>query len=141
MPNTSLSPSDAARIAQRYPKPRVPTWVYGTVAGIVAVCLAGYWVVVSWQNTAAIQFEGQLSSYRVDSPNSVSGLARVARHVTDVPGVCTVFVEAPDYERVGEIEIAVPPRAEGEDQVVEIPVEVRTVRPGLHMDIEKCRAA
>ncbi len=72
----------------------------------------------------------------------MSGLARVARHATGTTGVCTVFVEAYDYERVGELDIAVPARADGgEPSVAEIPVTVRTVRPGLHMDIEKCRAA
>lgn len=132
---TSHLPSpDRARIDARYPRKRLGDYAAGglmlvtLVVIVVIVAIAG--VIKSNPPVVAM-----VRAFETQVDKTTAELV-VQRRDPAQPATCFVYVQAENYERVGEVDLEVPA---GTEKLTVVEVEVRTVREGTAVSVENCR--
>ncbi|MFV0451750.1 MAG: DUF4307 domain-containing protein [Propioniciclava sp.] len=130
------SPSDAERIAQRYPRSRAPGWLW--LVGVAIVLAIG----VPWLLWAALQganpaISAKLVTFTVTSDTTVDVLITVQRPDPSVPGVCTLRAQAVGTDTVGQLDVVVEP---GPDELTDHEVTIRTFKPATSASVIGCHA-
>lgn len=109
------------------------------VALIGLVALAGLgWLI--WAATVHSQpaVTGHVSGYRVISATETEVTLTVDRPDPSMAASCLVYVQATNFERVGEIEVEVP---SSQHELVDITVKIKTLREGTSASVDSCRQA
>ncbi len=135
-PVPQLDDAEAAeRIRNRYPRSRLPRPVVVALVGVLALAGLG-WLI--WTATVHSQpaVSGQLAGFRVVSNAATEVTLTVERPDPSVAARCLVIAQAIDFERVGEVEVAVPPSAH---QLVDLPVTIKTLRRAISASVDSCR--
>ena len=125
----------AARLARRYPPPRVPRRV---VVGLVA---AGTTLGLAWLIWAALAHatpavSAQVSAFDVVSDTTIAVTVTVQRDDPSVPAICRVIAQAPDFQPVAEQEVVVPA---SRVSLADIDLELTTLRRATSASVSGCR--
>lgn len=123
---------DERRIAERYPVRRRP-WLVPLLVVALGGLLA-YWLWIS-AGHANPRLQGTVTGFQVVSDNETRVKVMVDRQRPEVSGQCLVFVQAPDFERVGELVV---PIAAADRVTDERWVSVRTFRRGTSASVDRC---
>ncbi|WP_152360270.1 DUF4307 domain-containing protein [Microlunatus speluncae] len=135
-PVPQLDDAEAAeRIRNRYPRSRIPRPLVIALVGIVALAGLGWLIWVATINSQPA-VSGQLAGFRVVSDAATEVTLTVDRPDPSVAAQCLVIAQAIDYERVGEIEVVVPP---SQHQLVDLPVTIKTLRRAISASVDSCR--
>lgn len=124
--------ADERRIAERYPVRRRP-WL----VPLLVVCLGGllaYWLWLS-AGKANPPLQGNVTGFQVVSDSETRVKVMVDRRTPATSGRCLVFVQAPDFERVGEVMV---PIAASDRVTDERWVTIRTFRRGTSASVDHC---
>lgn len=127
--------TDAERIARRYPTRRGPLadWrLWAAVLGLIGLSWVGW---VAWQG-AVPPVAARVDAFRLVSDTEFEVTVAMEREDVTRGARCLVFVQAVTYDRVGELEVTVPPGGEVHTRQT---VVVRTFKPGTSADTENCR--
>ncbi|HLT59542.1 MAG TPA: DUF4307 domain-containing protein [Microlunatus sp.] len=125
----------AERIRNRYPRSRVPRPVVVALVGLLALVGLG-WLV--WAATVHSQppVSGRLAAYRVVSDAETEVTLTVDRPDPSVPARCLVIAQAVDFERIGEVEVDVPPSSH---RLVDLTLTIKTLRRATSASVDSCR--
>ncbi|MFC7622443.1 DUF4307 domain-containing protein [Microlunatus sp. GCM10028923] len=134
-PAPSLDAAAAERIRNRYPRSRVPRQLVVALVGICALAGLG-WLI--WVATIHAQpaVSGQLAGYRVISDTETEVTLTVQREDPSIPVTCLAIAQAIDFERVGEVQVAVPP---SEHELADLTVRIKTLRRASSASVDGCR--
>ena len=125
----------AARLARRYPPPRVPRRaVVGLVAAGTALGLA--WLIWAALSHATPAVSAQVSAFDVVSDTTIAVTVTVQRKDPAVPAICRVIAQAPDFQPVAEQEVAVPASSVA---LADIDLELTTLRRATSASVSGCR--
>ena len=125
----------AARLARRYPPPRVPRRVVvGMVAAGTALGLA--WLVWAALAHATPAVSAQVSAFDVVSDTTIAVTVTVQREDPAVPAICRVIAQAPDFQPVAEQEVPVPA---SDIPLADIDLELTTLRRATSASVSGCR--
>lgn len=128
----ALTDADRARIAARYPSQK-RRWLIPVIAIPITALLALYlWLSVFHSNPP---LTAQVSGFEVISDREITVRVMVDRARPEVNGQCLVFVQAPNFERVGEVWLPVPPSA---NKVEHLEVTIRTFRRSTSASVDRC---
>lgn len=133
---STISEADRERIEARYAKPRTPHWLVVTAVVVVATLLTGYWVWVSLHHSNP-PLSADVSSFRVVSDDTIDVDVLIDRASPEQSGSCLVYVQAINYERVGEVMVRVPPSSQKIDRTT---VTVHTIRRAMAAAVDHCTA-
>lgn len=131
----SVTSTDEARIARRYPKRTVFDYLLfgglglGVALTIVIAAVAG---VQQWNPPVA----AMVRSFEVVSPTRIDVELVVQREDPSKAAECSVFAQAGSYEEVGEAVLQIPP---AEDGLKPYSFSVTTVKEAAAIDVEGCR--
>lgn len=100
--------TDAARIARRYPRPRLPRWGWIPLAVALAL-VGGAWLLWSATVRSNPPVSGQVTSFSVVSDTEVQATLTVQRPDPSVAARCTLVAQAVTYERVGQLPVEIAP--------------------------------
>lgn len=133
MPTTQ---EDQARIGARYPKTGVTTWLIVGCALVATIAGAAWliWTSLFHANPALV---AQVESFVITSSGEASATIKTQRNSVEVAGTCTIVAQAVTFERVGELEIAIP---SGGTLLSEHPVTIKTLKRATSVSVEGCRA-
>lgn len=123
---------DRRRIAERYPVRRRP-WLVPLLVVALGALLA-YWLWIS-AGKANPTMQGNVSGFEVVSDTETRVKLMVDRRSPQVGGSCLVFVQAVDFERVGELVVPIAPADRVTDERW---VSVRTFRRGTSASVDHC---
>lgn len=132
--SSSLSRDDAERIARRYPHPRASAGLL-SVLGLVILALVA-WVVWVAAHKADPPVSGRIDAFSVVSDTEATGTLTVDRPDPARPVRCLVFVQAVDYQRVGEKYVDLAP---GTDRLTTLAVSLRTFKRGTTVSVDSCQ--
>ncbi|MGC3952984.1 MAG: DUF4307 domain-containing protein [Propionicimonas sp.] len=127
--------TDAERLARRYPTRRSPLadWrLWAVVLGLIGLGWIS-WVAV---NGAVPPVSARVDAFQAVSDTEIEVTVALEREDVGRGARCLVFVQAVSYERVGELELTVPPGGEHHTRQT---VTVRTFKRGTSADVEGCR--
>lgn len=134
MTTRELTDDERDRIAARYPRRNPVDRAVGAIAvvGLVATIAFVAWAGLIRSNPPVV------AMVRAFSTTVEATTAEIVIQRTDPSqaATCFVHVQAPNYERVGELDLQVPP---GTETLTVMDVEVRTVREGTAVSVENCR--
>lgn len=130
----TITDADRQRIAERYPKRRRPWLVPVIAAPLLALTVFWLWISAFHANPP---LAADVSGFQVTSDTEIKVKVLVDRSRPDVSGSCLVYAQAPNYERVGEVRLAVPAAAV---KVEEMNVTIRTFRRSTSASVEGCAA-
>lgn len=131
----SVSSTDEARIARRYPKRTVFDYLLfgglglGVALTIVIAAVAGV-----RQSTPPVA--AMVRSFEVVSPTRIDVELVVQREDPSQSAECAVFAQADTYEEVGEAVLQIPPATE---DLKPYTFSVTTVKEAAAIDVEGCR--
>ncbi|GAB3699284.1 DUF4307 domain-containing protein [Mariniluteicoccus flavus] len=120
------------RIAERYPVRRRPWLVPLLVVALGS--LVAYWLWIS-AGKANPPLQGNVSSFQVVSDTETRVKVMVDRRTPATSGRCLVYVQAVDFERVGEVSVPIGPADRKTDERW---VSVRTFRRGTSASVDHC---
>ena len=80
----------------------------------------------------------EVTAYTVVSDTRIDVTVTVDRPNPSVPVVCRISAQAPDFQPVGEVNLAVPATSE---RVVDVDVSVTTLRPATTAVVRECSPA
>lgn len=131
MATTELSPADAERIAQRYPrsKRRWPLIVVPLAALLVI------WTTWAGLNHANTGITGELQGYVVVSDSQVDVTINIYRPTPSKPATCLVIAQALSGQVVGQVELDVPASTE---RNIQVKTTVRTVDEAITAVLQGC---
>ena len=127
--------TDAAeRLRRRYPKPRMPR---ALLVGLIAagVVLALTWLIWTALEHSRPTVAAHVQAYRITSDRAASVTLAIERRDPSIPVTCRVLAQAIDFQPVGEKQV---PVAASSDRVVEINVELRTLRRATAVVVKGC---
>lgn len=130
----TLSDADRQRIAERYPRRSRP-WLI-PVIGVPLLALVVYWLWLSAFHSNP-PLAATVASFEVLSADRIHVTVLVDRSDPDISGRCLVFAQAPDYERVGETMLEVPP---SQRRVENLEITLRTFRESTSASVGTCTA-
>lgn len=125
---------DRRRIAERYPDRRRP-WLVPVVA-VPLLALLAFWLWVSAFH-ANPALSADVTGFQVTSDSEIRVRVMIDRARPEVSGRCLVYAQAPDFERVGEVQV---PVAASDRKVEQIVVTIRTFRRSTSASVDGCRA-
>lgn len=137
MTKPQLSDAERARISARYPK-RNPVDVAVGIGAAVALVAAVVIVAVSGLIRSNPPVAGLVRAFDTVSAQVTEVELVVQRKDPSEPATCFLFAQAENYERVGELQVDVPP---GDKELTEVFVEIRTIREAAAVDLEGCQLA
>lgn len=125
----------AARLARRYPPPRVPRAV---MVGLVA---AGTAVGLGWLVWAALAHStpavtAQVSGFEIVSDTTVRVTMTVQRPDPSIPALCRVIAQSQDFQPVAEQEVRVPASAL---ELADLKLELTTLRRATSASVTSCQ--
>lgn len=129
---------DVSRVDDRYTRPSRSRRLVLTVLAAVLAVAGLVWLVVTALHWSTPDVAGRVKAYEVKSTELTTVTLTVDRSEPNLPAVCKVFVQAANFERVGEKEITVPG---GATRVQDVTVDVRTFRRGTSASLQYCRLA
>lgn len=130
----ALTDADRERIAARYPSTK-HRWLVPVVAIPLVALLAFYLWLSAFHSNPPLT--AQVSGFVVNSDSEITVRVLVDRAQPDVSGQCLVYVQAANFERVGEVWMPVP----ASDRKVEhLEVTVRTFRLSTSASVDRCTA-
>lgn len=130
----SLTDADRRRIAERYPVRKRP-WLIPLIA-VPLVALLGFWLWLSAFHSNP-PLTADVTSFVVTSDTEIAVRVMVDRSSPEVTGQCLVFAQAPNFERVGEVWLAVPP---SQREVEQVDLTIRTFRRSTSASVDRCTA-
>ena len=127
----------AARLARRYPPPRVSRPV---MVGLVA---AGTAVGLGWLVWAALAYatpavSAQVSAFEIISDTRIRVTMTVQRPNPSVAATCRVIAQSTDFQPVAEQEVEIPASAV---ELVDLNVELTTLRRATSASVTGCQAS
>lgn len=126
--------TDAERLARRYPtrRNRLADWrLWAAVLGVIGLGWIG-WVAVEG---AVPPVSARVDAFQAISDTEMEVTLALEREDVTRGASCLVYVQAVSYERVGELEVTVPPGGEHHTRQV---ITVRTFKPGTSAAAENC---
>lgn len=130
------APTDAERIARRYPPPTLPPWTWVAVAAFL-VAIGTPWLLWSAWHGANPAIAAKLVSYEVRSDTEVDVRVTIERPDPSVPGVCGVKAQAVGTETVGELDLIV---TAGTERLETLDRTIRTFKRATSASVVSCRA-
>lgn len=130
----TLTDADRARIAARYPSRR-HRWLVPVLAIPIAAMLGLYLWLSAFHSNPALT--AQVSGFEVTSDREIEVRVLVDRAEPGISGQCLVYAQAPNYERVGEVWMPVPP---SEQKVEHLELTIRTFRLATTAVVDRCTA-
>ncbi|MDO5499773.1 MAG: DUF4307 domain-containing protein [Propionibacteriaceae bacterium] len=130
----SLTESDRQRIAERYPVRRRPWLVPVIAAPLLALLVLWLWISAFHSNPP---LAADVAGFEVVSDSEIKVTVTIDRARPEVTGHCLVYVQAPNYERVGELMV---PVAASAHKLETVEVTVRTFRRATAAAVDKCTA-
>lgn len=130
----TLTEADRQRIATRYPQRRRPWLVPVIAAPLLALVVFWLWISAFHANPA---LAADVTRFEVVSASEIKVRVMVDRARPEVSGRCLVFAQAPNFERVGEMQVPVPASAH---KVEEIDITIRTFRKATTASVDGCTA-
>ena len=129
-----MEPEVADRLARRYPvKRRLLDWrVLAVVCGLLAAAWIG-WVAM---DGATPPVAARVDTFEVVSDTEVKVTLTIEREDPQRAAGCLLFVQAVSYERVGELQVTLPPDGQ---RVSRQELSVRTFKRGTSAALEGCR--
>ena len=127
----------AARLARRYPPPRVPRPVLVGLVALGAAVALGWLVWVALAHAEPVA-SAQVPYYRVTSDTSIDVTITVQRHDPTVPVTCRVLAQSTDFQPVAELQVTVPAST---IKLVDIPVTLTTLRRANSASVSGCTAS
>ncbi len=132
--STPLSDEDRARIATRYPS-RSPIDVFvAVVAGVVVVAAIGV-IILAGLKSADPPVAAMVRQFDVVSPQEIAVAIVVQRSDPSQAATCSMFAQAVSFERVGELEVAVPP---GTEELTRVELTMKTLKEATSVSVERC---
>lgn len=132
--STPMTETDRARIAARYPR-RSPLDVLVTVVAGVAVVAAIGVVVVAGLERADPPVVAMVRQFDVTSPQEIAVAIVVQRSDPARAATCSLFAQAVSYERVGELEVDIPP---GTQELTRVELTMKTLKEATSVSVERC---
>ena len=129
-----MSDEDRARIAARYPK-RNAIDVLVTVVASVAVLAAIGIIIFAGVQRSDPPVVAMVRQFEVTSPQEISVAIVVQRSDPAQAATCSMFAQAVSYERVGELEVAIPP---GTEELTRVELTMRTLKEATSVSVERC---
>lgn len=127
----------AERLRRRYPPPRVPRPVaVAALAVVAALFVTGVVLLGLSQSTPPVS--GRVTSFRIVSDTQADYVLTVQRPDPSLPVTCRVIAQSVDFETVGSVQVAVPPRPEAQVNVSE---SMRTFRRATSVSVDRCQTA
>ncbi len=132
-----MTSQDEARIAARYPK---RSWVDYLVAGVAGAAVLGavVLVIVTGVVRSDPPVAGMIRSFEVLSPTEAAVEIVVQRSDPATPVECSVYAQAPSFEKVAEQVIEVGP---GEETLTSVEFTLTTIKEATSVSIEGCVTA
>lgn len=129
-----MSDEDRARIAARYPG-RSPLDVLVTVIASIAVVAAIGVVILAGVQRSDPPVVAMVRQFEVTSPQEISVAIVVQRSDPAQAATCSLFAQAVSYERVGELEVDVPP---GTEELTRVELTINTLKEATSVSVERC---
>ncbi len=129
-----MSEPDRARIAARYPR-RSPVDVLVAVVASVAVLAAIGIVILAGLQRANPPVVAMVRQFEVTSPQEISVAIVVQRSDPSRAATCSLFAQAVSYERVGELEVDIPPDTQ---ELTRVEAEMKTLKEATSVSVERC---
>lgn len=137
MPAPAVPDDPAMRLRLRYPSSRLPRPLLVGAVTLLAVIFLG-WVIWTASAHASPAVSGTVSSYHVVSDQAVAVTVTVQRPDPSKAVVCHVIAQAEDFQIVGALDQAVPPRPE---EVVNVSLRLKTLRRATSASVKGCSLA
>lgn len=130
----TITDADRRRIADRYPARRRP-WLAPVVAApLLALLVFWLWVSAFHANPP---LTADVTGFEVTSDREIRVKVLIDRARPDVTGRCLVYAQAPDFERVGEVQL---PVVASDRTLDEVEVTIRTFRRSTTAAVDGCTA-
>lgn len=129
-----MSDEDQARIAARYPKRR-PIDIAVTVVASVAVMAAIGIVILAGVQRSDPPVVAMVRQFEVTSPQEVTVAIVVQRSDPTQSATCSLFAQSVSYERVGELEVPIPP---GTEELTRVELSIKTLKEATSVSVERC---
>ncbi len=129
-----MSDEDRARIAARYPG-RSPLDVLVTVIASIAVVAAIGVVILAGLQRSDPPVVAMVRQFEVTSPQEISVAIVVQRSDPAQAATCSLFAQAVSYERVGELEVDIPP---GTEELTRVELTINTLKEATSVSVERC---
>ncbi|WP_432558969.1 DUF4307 domain-containing protein [Granulicoccus sp. GXG6511] len=130
----TISDIDRRRIAERYPERRRPWLVPVIAAPLLALVVFWLWISAFHSNPA---LSADVAAFEVTSDSEIKVKVMIDRSKPEVTGHCLVYAQAPDFERVGEVQV---PVAASDRKVEQVEVTIRTFRRSTSASVDRCTA-
>lgn len=132
--NQPRTAEEKARIAARYPKrSTVDLLVFG--AAVAALLTAIGLVVASGLVRANPPVVAMVRAFDVIDAHRTTVELVVQRTDPTQPATCALFAQAPNYEKVGELDVAVPP---GSNTLTVMNFDIKTLHEATSVSVEGC---
>lgn len=132
--STPKSEEERARISARYPGRSPVDVIVSVVAMLILVAALGI-VVVAGIQRADPPVEGMVRQFDVTSPQEMAVTIVVQRSDPSTAATCFLFAQAVSFERVGEIEVDVPP---GTEVLTRVELTMKTLKEATSVSVERC---
>lgn len=130
-----MSDDVAARLARRYPPPRVPRAVMvGLVAAGTAAGLG--WLIWAALAHATPAVSAQVSAFEIVSDTTTRVTMTVQRPNPSVAATCRVIAQSQDFQPVGEQEVEVPASTL---ELADLKIELTTLRRATSASVTGCQ--
>ncbi len=130
----TITDADRRRIAGRYPVRRRPWLVPVIAAPLLALLVFWLWISAFHANPP---LTANVTGFEVVSDSEVRATVLIDRAQPVVTGRCLVYAQAPDFERVGEVQV---PIAASDRKVDQVEVTIRTFRRSTTAAVDRCTA-
>lgn len=129
-----MSDEDQARIAARYPKRRPIDIVVTVVASIAVIAAIGIVILAGVQRSDP-PVVAMVRQFEVTSPQEVTVAIVVQRSDPTQSATCSLFAQSVSYERVGELEVPIPP---GTEELTRVELSIKTLKEATSVSVERC---
>lgn len=124
----------AARLARRYPPPRI-TRLLALIAGLLAGVALLIWVLWAGWFGAHLSVVARVDTFAITADDQATLSITVERSDPSRAATCTIVAKAQNYGRVGEIDVDVPA---GTASLTRLDVTVRTIQRATTVLVESC---
>lgn len=131
---TVTTPTDAERIARRYPRSKVPRRAWILVAVVLGI-VGGAWVIWSAVYGANPAVSARVASFTVVSDQQIDATVAIQRPDPSVPVTCTLKAQALNSQVAGELPVELGPTA---NKLENIDVSIRTFIRAVTVVVDSC---
>lgn len=130
-----LTAEERARLEERYPRRRATDALVPVAVGLMVVAAVAI-VIASGLVRSNPPVAAMVRAFDVSDPDVAKVEVVVQRRDPATPVVCFMYAQAKSFERVGEMDLHVPP---GTKELTVVHAELRTVREATAVTLERCR--